>query len=90
MVASNEVTKKEVASIDLKKMIGLTDLNAIDSTGPADGPGSPQSRKTAMTLRPRESDEGYLTVRARSFRVEFEGGEGIVFSTDRDEEKVTW
>jgi len=75
LVAINEVTKKEVASIDLRQMRGIVDLNAIDS-----------SPKTA---RPRNSDEG-IAVRPRSFRADFAGGEVIIFSADKDEDKATW
>ena len=75
LVAINEVTKKEVASIDLRRMEGIIDLNA-----------NVPSPKTA---RARDSDEG-ITVRPRSFRVDFAGGEMINFSADKDEDKATW
>lgn len=75
LVAINEVTKKEVASIDLCQVEGVVDLNANES--------SPR------TARLRSSDEG-MSVRPRSFQVDFAGGEGIVFSADKDEDKITW
>ena len=75
LVAMNEVTKKQVTSIDLRRMEAIFDLNANDS-----------SPKTA---RPRNSDEG-MSVRPRSFRIDFAGGESIVFSADKEEDKVTW
>ncbi len=79
LVAINEVTKKEVTSIDLRRMEFITDLNAIDS--------SPETARTI--LRDRDDDEG-MTVRPRSFRVEFPSGESIDFSADKDEDKATW
>lgn len=79
LVAINEVTKKEVASIDLRKATGVVDLNAN-----ANG-SSPASRMTRM----RDSDEG-LERRPRSWMVEFNDGDGIVFWADKDEDKAVW
>jgi len=31
-----------------------------------------------------------LPIRERSFMVEFDDGEGITFSSDKDEDKVLW
>ena len=73
----NEVTKKHVASIDLRQAVGLVDLNAVG--------GSPKSR---MTLR-RGSDEG-MTTRPRSFEVEFKDGAGIIFAADTEAAKKEW
>ena len=78
LVAINEVTKKEVASIDLRRATAISDLNAAGST--------PKSR---MTMRGRGSDEG-VTSRPRSFLVEFEDGEELIFAADKDEEKTMW
>jgi len=78
LIAINEVTKKEVTSISLRKATGLVDLNATF--------GSPTSRATA---RPRSSEEGFA-VRPRSFMVEFGEDDGIVFAADKDNEKTTW
>ena len=74
LVAINEVTKKEVASIDLRRMDNVVDLNAVEA-----------SPRTAR----RNSDEG-MTVRPRSFRIAFAGGEAINFSADKDEDKAIW
>ena len=86
MVAINEVTKKQVASIDLRKADRVVDTNALSDSPGGGGGGSPTSR---MTSRPRASDEVFA-VRPRSFSVEFGDGEAIVFSTDKEEEKVEW
>jgi hypothetical protein len=39
--------------------------------------------------RKRGSDEG-LPIRERSFLVEFNDGEGITFSSDKNEDKLLW
>jgi len=76
LVAINEVTKKQVTSIDLRKAVSIIDLN--DS-----------KQASTSQRRKRGSDEG-LPIRERSFMVEFEGGDGITFSSDKDEDKVLW
>ncbi len=102
LVAINEVTKKKVASIDLRKAIGITDLNAdtdhiplgqMGQNGTNDGngkkrAGSPVSR---MTVRLRDEDE-FVEIRPRSFRLDFEDGEGefIDFWADKQEDKDVW
>lgn len=99
-MAINEVTKKEVTTIDLRKVTGVIDLNAGDDDmplasstalggGAAGGAGkrsgSPVSR---MTLRLRDEDE---EVRPRSFRLEFgDEEEGIDFWADREGDKEMW
>jgi hypothetical protein len=96
LVAINEVTKKEVTTIDLRKVVAVVDLNADDapisaalgaSTGPGNKrAGSPVSR---MTMRLRDDDE---QVRPRSFRLEFgeDEGDAIDFWADKDEDKEMW
>ncbi|ORX34827.1 hypothetical protein BD324DRAFT_635198 [Kockovaella imperatae] len=81
LIAINEVTKKEVTSIDLRKALAITDANEEQRVGD-----SPKSR---MTLRPRNSDEG-LSARPMSFRVDFSDGEEIIFGCDTDEDKAIW
>jgi hypothetical protein len=76
LVAQNEVTRKEVASIDLRKAIQVVDLNPN---------ASPKSRVTRVD----DEEEGWVA-RPRSWRVVFADGEGIVFSADKEEDKVTW
>jgi serine/arginine repetitive matrix protein 2 len=76
LVAINEVTKKQVTSIDLRKAVSIIDLN--DS-----------KQASTSQRRKRGSDEG-LPIRERSFMVEFDDGEGITFSSDKDEDKVLW
>ena len=76
LVAINEVTKKQVTSIDLRKAVQIIDLN--DS-----------KQASTSQRRKRGSDEG-LPIRERSFMVEFDDGEGITFSSDKDEDKVLW
>ena len=76
LVAINEVTKKQVTSIDLRKAVSIIDLN--DS-----------KQASTSQRRKRGSDEG-LPIRERSFMVEFNDGEGITFSSDKDEDKVLW
>ncbi|WVQ93585.1 hypothetical protein IAU59_000660 [Kwoniella sp. CBS 9459] len=80
LVAINEVTKKEVTKIDLRQALSIVDLNAEQ------GGGTPKSR---MTMRPRESDEGF-GAKPRSFMVEFKDGDGITFAADNDKAKETW
>ncbi|KAK8845595.1 hypothetical protein IAR55_006311 [Kwoniella newhampshirensis] len=81
LVAINEVTKKEVTKIDLRKATGVIDLNADQN------PGTPKSR---MTMRPRGSEEGF-GVRPRTFEVVFgEDDEGIKFMADSDAAKESW
>lgn len=89
-MAINEVTKKQVASIDLRKCLAVTDLNDdTTSTGVNKRAGSPVSR---MTLRMRDEEMG--EVRPRSFRLDFgeEGAEeeGIDFWADKQEDKDMW
>ncbi|WWD22543.1 hypothetical protein CI109_107036 [Kwoniella shandongensis] len=86
LVAINEVTKKEVTKIDLRKATAVIDLNADQTSN-----NSPKSKMT-MSLRPRGSDEGFA-VRPRSFEVVFgdeESGEGIRFMADSDAAKESW
>ena len=82
MIAINEVTRKEVTSIDLRKALAIIDVNEAD----AKVGDSPKSR---LTLRPRGSDEG-MSVRPMSFRVDFEAGEEILFGCDTEEDKGVW
>lgn len=79
LVAINEVTKKKVAMIDLRQAVSIIDLNE-------DQPGTPKSK---MTMRPRDSDEGFGQ-RPRSFMIEFKDGEGITFMADTDIAKAGW
>ena len=79
LIASNEVTKKEVASIDLRKALRVVDCNSTVMGTPLSGTSS----------RPRNSDEGLVT-RPRSLRLEFQDDESIVFSCDNDEDKAKW
>ena len=75
------MTKKEVTSIDLRQAVAIIDVNDNEKTG--------ESPKSRLTLRPRGSDEG-LSVRPRSFRVDFADGEEIMFECDTDEDKSVW
>jgi hypothetical protein len=77
LVAYNEITKKEVASIDLRKAMSVVDLNPN---------ASPKSRVTRVT----EGEEEGWGARPKSWKIVFRDAEGIVFSADRDEDKVTW
>ena len=98
MVAINEITKKKVASIDLRKAIAVTDLNADPDNEPLQStsngannrqaPGSPVSR---ITMRMRDEDE-FVEIRPRSFRLDFEGDEDgfIDFWADKQEDKDVW
>ena len=83
----NEVTKKQVISIDLRKAVNIVDVNAV-AEGVA-GSGKPGDPPKSSAMRPRDSDEGF-SVRPRSMRVEFGDGDQILFSTDTDEEKTDW
>lgn len=76
LVAINEVTKKQVTSIDLRQATSVIDIN------------DPKQAATSQRHK-RGSDEG-LEVRERSFLIEFKDGEGIIFSADKDEDKALW
>lgn len=88
MVAYNEITRKEVTTIDLRQAIAVVDLNPD------------QSQKDLKLAAGRKTpggggddDDGGMGIfgaRPRSFRVEFKGGDGIVFSADKDTDKTTW
>jgi serine/arginine repetitive matrix protein 2 len=86
MIAINEVTKKQVFSIDLRKAEAVVDLNAKEDVVGS----SPKTTATSRN-RGRLSDEVLGGAeRPRSFRIEFSSGEGIMFGCDKEEDKVAW
>lgn len=84
LVAYNEITRKEVTTIDLRQATGVTDLNPDQSQRDL------QSASKPVRLEMDDEGMGMFGARPRSFRVEFKGGQGIVFSADRDTDKATW
>ncbi|EJT96907.1 hypothetical protein DACRYDRAFT_59937, partial [Dacryopinax primogenitus] len=83
MIASNDVTKKITATIDVGKAIALEDDQdpALKVT----------TGKTTITRSMNSDDDLYsYTGVQRSFRLIFEGGDEIGFFADTDEEKAKW
>jgi serine/arginine repetitive matrix protein 2 len=80
LVAINEVTRKEVSSIDLRKAVSLVDLNVDTPAGPS----------TSTWRNPDEEEMGMMRRRPRSWAIQFGGGEEIIFSADKDNEKSLW
>ncbi|KZO93860.1 hypothetical protein CALVIDRAFT_566091 [Calocera viscosa TUFC12733] len=81
MIASNDVTKKITATIDLTRATSLED-DQDPALKPAPGTGG-------MTRSMSSDDDLYsYTGVQRSFRVLFEEGDEIAFFADTDEEKV--
>lgn len=81
LVAHNEVTKKQVATIDLRKATRVIDLDEPETNAAG-------NRMSRILVE----EEGW-TVRPNSFRVEF--GErnpdgGITFSADKPADKKVW
>ena len=85
LVAINEVTKKHVTSIDLRKATQVVDLNASDPYSEPVKNGSPMSK--AMTTRQRDGED--FGTRPRSFRLEFDD-DWIDFWADKQEDKDVW
>ncbi|KZT61200.1 hypothetical protein CALCODRAFT_428285 [Calocera cornea HHB12733] len=80
MVASNDVTKKITATIDLSKAVSLED-DQDPALKPAPG----------ITRSMGSDDDLYsYTGVQRSFRILFEGGDEIAFFADTDDEKTKW
>lgn len=83
LVAFNDVTKKAIATIDLKKAIGVEDdQEARDEIL------SPASGHSAHSSRYFEFDGPYGV--ERSFRLLFPNNQEITFFADTDEEKAKW
>ncbi|WVQ76151.1 hypothetical protein IAR50_005803 [Cryptococcus sp. DSM 104548] len=81
LIAINEVTKKQVAKIDLRQAVSITDLNTASC-------GSPN---TVATKRgDYDEDGGFFGQRPRSFEILFQDGEAIVFMADTDKAKEGW
>jgi serine/arginine repetitive matrix protein 2 len=89
MVAYNEITRKEVTTIDLRQAIAVIDLNPDQSQRDLK---LAAGRKTPGGGGDDEYDGGMgmFGARPRSFRVEFKSGDGIAFSADKDADKSTW
>ncbi|TYJ51830.1 hypothetical protein B9479_007589 [Cryptococcus floricola] len=80
LIAINEVTKKQVARIDLRQAVSITDLNTATC-------GSPN---TVATRRGDYDEDGGFGQRPRSFEMLFQDGEAIVFMADTDKAKEGW
>ena len=81
MVAFNDVTKKPMATIDLKKAIGVEDDELSRNTLLSPASGSAR----------RYSDEyDYPFGIERSFRLLFPNNQEILFFADTDDEKAQW
>lgn len=89
MVAYNEITKKEMTTIDLRQAIAVVDLNPDQSQRDLK---LAAGRKTPGGGGGDDEDGGMgmFGARPRSFKVEFKRGDGIVFSADKDSDKTTW
>ena len=81
MIAFNDVTKKAMATIDLRQMISVEDDNEPLS--------SEASQATISRRRARDSYDGLVKIE-RSFRLIFPEDEEIEFFADTDEEKSKW
>ncbi|TFK75463.1 hypothetical protein BDN72DRAFT_939520 [Pluteus cervinus] len=78
LVAFNDVTKKAIATIDLKQAVAVEDDQDEGILSPA----------SAITARSnRYADDGLVE---RSFRLVFPQDHEIVFFADTDEEKAKW
>ena len=83
MVAFNDVTRKAIATIDLKKAIAVEDDQA-----PSVDVRSPDSCISPRNGRYIDRDGPYGM--ERSFRLIFANKQEITFFADTDEEKAKW
>lgn len=83
LVAFNNVTKKAIATIDLKKAIAIEDDEETHNEVM-----SPVSVASPRTSRYVEFDVPYGP--QRSFRLLFPDDQEIIFSADTDDEKDKW
>lgn len=83
LIAFNDVTKRAMATIDLRKAIAVED----DQQARANLIMSPES--TASRARWVEEFDGPCGVE-RSFRLVFPDNQEIAFFADTDEEKMKW
>ncbi|KAI0752981.1 hypothetical protein C8Q80DRAFT_1267434 [Daedaleopsis nitida] len=79
LVAYNDVTKRAIATIDLRKATSLVDLDEVKE---ARSPGS-------ATTIPTNFDDSNPCDVGRAFRLYF-GAEDIAFFADTDQEKADW
>ncbi|KIY50296.1 PH-domain-containing protein, partial [Fistulina hepatica ATCC 64428] len=84
LVAFNDVTKRAIAKIDLKKALSVEDDQA-----PRSALCSPASGMSQATSRNADDYDGMHGVE-RSFRLVFPGNEEIIFFADTDAEKARW
>ena len=83
LVAFNNVTKKAIATIDLKKALAVEDDEETHNEVM-----SPVSAVSPRTSRYVEFDVPYGP--QRSFRLVFPDDQEIIFSADTDDEKDKW
>ena len=76
LISFNDVTKRAITSIDLKKAVAVEDVEEM------------KSPTSSMPTRYLEYEGPYGV--ERSFRVLFQGGTEIAFFADTDEEKDAW
>ncbi|KAL1710706.1 hypothetical protein EV121DRAFT_192333 [Schizophyllum commune] len=84
LVAFNDVTKRAITTIDIKKAIAVQDDDDARRRAL-----SPTSGSSAAASRYLEEMDGLCGVE-RSFRLIFPGDEEILFFADSDEEKAKW
>jgi hypothetical protein len=84
LVAYNDVTKKAIATIDLKKATGVEDDQDLRR-----GVSSSKSDLNASGRRYDDELEGPYGIE-RSFRLVFPNDQQILFFADTDEEKTRW
>ncbi|TRM69172.1 hypothetical protein BD626DRAFT_562955 [Schizophyllum amplum] len=84
LVAFNDVTKRAITTIDLKKATGVQDDDETRRRAL-----SPTSGVSAATARYLDDMDGLCGVE-RSFRLLFPDNEEILFFADTDEEKAKW
>ena len=81
LVAFNDITKRAIATIDLKKAIGVED--------------DQEAREELMSPASAQSHSRYFEFDGpygveRSFRLLFPNSQEITFFADTDEEKAKW
>ena len=83
MVAFNDVTKKAISTIDLKKALAVEDVQEeIEEMLSHASGGSASSPRYVEFNGPYGAE--------RSFRLLFQNNQEITFFADTDEEKIRW
>ncbi|KAA1470646.1 hypothetical protein DENSPDRAFT_774642, partial [Dentipellis sp. KUC8613] len=82
MIAFNDVTRKAVATIDLRKAVSVEDV--------PDGRSRAFSPASTATTQSHSDDYDILRGVDRSFRLRFQKDQEILFFADTDDEKARW